>query len=372
MQQRATTPVGVGVIGCGNISGIYLQNARRLDILNVVACADIDVERARSRAAEYDVPHACSVEELLADPAVELVINLTVPAAHGEVGLLALDAGKHLYNEKPLAIARQDARLLLERARQRRLLLGGAPDTFLGAGLQTCRKLVDDGWIGAPVAAAAYFAGHGAESWHPDPAFFYQRGAGPMLDMGPYYLTALINLLGPVRRVTGSARASFPERVITSAPKHGEIIQVEVPTHIAGVMDFASGPIATIVTSFDVWASEIPRIEVYGSAGTLSIPDPNTFGGPVRVRRAGATEWSDVPLTYGYATNSRGLGVADMAYALRSGRPPRASGELTYHVLDVMQSFEEASDAGRHVAVDSTCDRPAALPLGLLEGTLDT
>ncbi len=372
MRQQAATPVGVGVIGCGNISGIYLQTARRLEILDVVACADLDLERARARAAEYDVPRACTVEELLADPAVDLVINLTVPAAHGEVGLMALEAGKSLYNEKPLAIDREDARRLLERARQRGLLLGGAPDTFLGAGLQTCRKLLDDGWIGAPVAATAFMLGHGAESWHPDPAFFYQRGAGPMLDMGPYYLTALVTLLGPVRRVTGSTRASFPERTITSAPKYGETVLVEVPTHVAGVLDFASGPVGTIVTSFDVWASETPRLEIYGSAGTLSLPDPNTFGGPVRVRRAGADTWSEAPLTHGYATNSRGLGVADMAYALRSGRSPRASGELTYHVLDVMQSFEEASTEGCHVAIESSCERPAPLPLDLLEGTLDS
>ncbi len=361
----------MGVIGCGNISGIYLKNARRLEILDVVACADLDLERARARAAEYDVPRACTVEELLADPAVEIVLNLTVPAAHGEVGLWALDAGKSLYNEKPLAIAREDALLLVERARARGLLLGGAPDTFLGAGLQTCRSLVDDGLIGAPVAATAFMLGHGAESWHPDPAFFYKPGAGPMLDMGPYYLTALVNLLGPVRRVTGSARASFPERAITSQPHHGETIVVEVPTHIAGVLDFASGPIGTIVTSFDVWASETPRLEVYGSAGTLSLPDPNTFGGPVRLRRPGEDRWSEVPLTHGYATNSRGLGLADMAYALRSGRPVRASGSLTYHVLDIMQSFEQASTEGRHVELDSTCERPTALPRDLPEGTLD-
>jgi predicted dehydrogenase len=371
MQERAAKAVGVGVIGCGNISGIYLQNARRLDILETVACADIDVERARARAAEYDVPRACTVEELLADPAVELVINLTIPAAHLEVGLMALEAGKNLYNEKPLAITREAGRELLESAHRRGLLLGGAPDTFLGAGLQTCRRLIDDGAIGAPVAATAFMLGHGAESWHPDPAFFYKRGAGPMLDMGPYYLTALITLLGPVRRVTGSTRASFPTRTITSAPHHGETIDVEVPTHLAGVLDFASGPIGTIVTSFDVWAAETPRLEIYGSAGTLSLPDPNTFGGPVRVRRAGESEWNEAPLTHGYAANSRGLGVADMAYALRSGRAPRANGELTYHVLDVMQSFEEASDEGRHITIGSTCARPAPLPVGLTEGTLD-
>src|SRR5579875_275225 len=219
----ATERVGVGVIGCGNISGIYLQNAQRLDILEPVACADLDMARAEARAAEYGVK-ACTVEELLADPDVDIVLNLTIPAAHAEVGLMALEAGKHLYNEKPLSISPEDARRLLEVARQRKLLVGCAPDTFLGGGLQTCRKLIDDGWIGVPVAATAFFGGHGAESWHPDPEFFYKRGAGPMLDMGPYYVTALVTLLGPVQRVTGSARTSFPTRTITSQPHYGETI----------------------------------------------------------------------------------------------------------------------------------------------------
>ena len=212
---------------------------------------------------------------------------------------------------------------------------------------------------------------HGTESWHPDPDFYYQVGGGPMFDMGPYYLTALITLMGPIRRVTGSARITFPERLITSQPKYGTIIKVNTPTHIAGVMDFANGAVGTMVTSFDVWAAELPRIEVYGTEGTLSVPDPNGFGGPVRIRRAGAHEWSEVPLTHGYVENSRGIGVADMAYALRSGRPHRANGELAYHVVDVMAAFHDASRENRHIELTSTCTRPAALPLGLTAYTLD-
>jgi len=361
----------VGIVGCGNISGIYIKNCKAFDILDVVACADIDMKKAKAKAAEFDLPRACTVEKLLADPEIEIVVNLTPPGAHAEVAVAALEAGKCIYNEKPLAISREDGRRILEMADAKGLLVGCAPDTFLGGGLQTCRKLIDDGWIGEPVAATAFMMGHGPEGWHPDPDFFYQPGGGPMFDMGPYYLTALVNLIGPIRRVTSSARITFPERIITSKPKYGTKIKVNTPTHIAGVMDFANGAVGTIITSFDVWASELPRIEIYGTEGTLSVPDPNTFGGLVRIRRAGAGEWKEVPLAYGYTENSRGVGVADMAYALRYGRSHRASGELAYHVLDVMQSFLDASREGRHVELASSCSRPAPLPLGLKGYVLD-
>lgn len=364
-------PVKVGIVGCGTISGIYLKNGRILESIEVVACADIVIERARARAEEYGIPKVYTVDELLADPEIEIVVNLTIPKAHGEVALKAVEAGKSVYNEKPLTVEREEGRRLLEEAKKRGVLVGGAPDTFMGAGLQTCRKLIDDGWIGEPVAATAFMLSRGHESWHPDPAFYYQRGGGPMFDMGPYYLTALVTLLGPVARVTGAARATFPERIITSKPKFGERIKVEVPTHIAGIMQFASGAIGTIVTSFDVWGGNVPHIEIYGTEGTLSVPDPNGFGGPVRIRRAGAREWSEVPHTHGYSENSRGLGVADMAYALRTGRPHRASGELAYHVLDIMHAFHEASEKGVHIELESTCSRPAALPMGLMPGRLD-
>lgn len=358
------TPVKVGLIGCGTISKIYLANARKLDDLEIVACADILPERARSRAAEFGVPRALSVEELLADPEVEVVLNLTIPRAHAEVGLAALEAGKSAYGEKPLAVRREDGARLLEVARSRGLRVGSAPDTFLGGGIQTCRRLIDEGAIGEPVAGLAFFMNHGHEHWHPDPDFYYQPGAGPLFDMGPYYLTALVSLLGPIRRATGSARATFPERTITSQPKSGTKIEVNTPTHVAGVLDFQNGAIATIVTSFDVWPSELPRIEIFGSEGTLSVPDPNTFGGPVRIRRPGEREWTDVPLTHGYTANSRGLGLADLARAIREGRPHRASGELANHVLDAMQALLDASASGRHVEITTTCARPEPLPSG--------
>ncbi len=362
-QQR----VGIGVVGCGNISGAYLSISKQFPILDVRAVADLDMARARAAAEKHGVPRACTVKELLADPQIEIVLNLTIPAAHAEIGLAALEAGKSVYNEKPLAVTREDGRRLLALAAEKRLLVGGAPDTFLGGGHQTCRKLIDDGWIGAPVAACAFMLCHGHESWHPDPEFYYKKGGGPMFDMGPYYLTAMINMLGPVRRVTGSARISFPERTITSEKKYGQKVQVEVPTHVAGILDFASGAIGTILTSFDVWGANVPRIEVHGTEGSLSVPDPNGFGGSVLVKRFSG-EWKEVPLSHGYPDNTRSIGVADMAMALRDGRRHRANEALTYHVLDLMHAFHDASASGSHVQVESTCERPAPLAMGLLAG----
>ena len=364
--------VKIGVVGCGNISSIYLKNcSQRFKILEVVACADIIPERAKALAEEFNIPRVCSVDELLNDPEIQIVVNLTVPKAHAEVCLAALEAGKNVYVEKPLAVTRQDGKKILELAKSKGQLVGSAPATFLGAGLQTCRKLIDDGWIGEPVAATAFMTCHGHESWHPNPEFYYEIGGGPMFDMGPYYLTALISLIGPVKRVTGSARITFPERVITSQPKYGTRIKVETPTHIAGVMDFENGAVGTIITSFDVWHANLPWIEIYGTQGSLRVPDPNTFGGPVFVRRMGANEWTEIPLSHGYADNSRGVGVADMAYALLSGRSHRANGEMAYHVLDIMQGFLDASESGMHYNLSSSCQRPEPLPIGLSDGLLD-
>lgn len=362
--------VKVGLIGAGNISEQYLNASATFPILEVVGIADLMPERAEARATAFGI-RAYTIEALLADPEIEIIINLTIPAAHGAVSHAVLEAGKHVYSEKPLAITREEGRALLSAAQERGLLVGCAPDTFLGGGLQTCRKLIDDGWIGEPVAATAFFVGHGPEAWHPDPGFFYEQGAGPMFDMGPYYLTSLIHLLGPVRRVTGSTRRSFAERIATSPARFNERIPVSVTTHLTGTLDFESGAIATIITSFDVWHSSLPRIEIYGSEGTLNVPDPNIFGGPVQVRRAGAQEWSTVPLTHTVPVG-RSVGVADMAYAIRYGRKHRANGDLAYHVLDLMHAFDEASTAGVHQSIESRCEQPAPLPMGLLAGLLDT
>lgn len=356
--------VNVGVIGCGNISGIYLKNCTKFDILNVAACADLDLSRAQAKAAEYGIPRAVPVADLLADPAIDLIINLTIPNAHADVAMAAVEAGKSVYNEKPLTIRREEAKALLAAAAAKGVLVGGAPDTFLGAGLQTCRKLIDDGAIGRPVAATAFMVCHGHESWHPDPEFYYKVGGGPMFDMGPYYLTALVSLMGPVRRVAGATQITFPQRTITSQPKAGTSITVEVPTHVTGLLEFAGGAIGTVITSFDVWASDLPLIEIHGTEGSLSVPDPNGFGGVVRVRCTGEKTWRSVPLTHGYAENSRGLGVADMAYALRTGAHHRANGDLTYHVLDIMHAVHDSAAQGQRITLESTCARPEPFPVG--------
>jgi predicted dehydrogenase len=366
-RMTSISKMNVGVIGCGHISNIYLQAPRTFGILDIVACADLDMERARAQAERYNIPRAAPVEELLADREIELVINLTIPKAHAEVGMAVIQAGKALYNEKPLAINREQGRQLLRAAQAKGVRVGCAPDTFLGGGLQTCRQLIDEGAIGRPVAANAFIMSHGQEHWHPDPNFFYQPGAGPLFDMGPYYLTALVTLLGPIQRVTSSAKVTFPERIITSEPKYGTRITVNTPTHIAGVLDFANGAVGVLVTSFDVWSHQLPYIEIYGTEGTLSVPNPNTFGGLVRLRRAGESDWRDIPLTHGYTQNSRGIGAADMAYAIRTEKPHRVSGELAYHILDTMQALLEASIEGRHILLTSTCSRPEPLPPGTLE-----
>jgi predicted dehydrogenase len=364
-------PAKIGVVGCGNISDIYFEAKKKFDILDIVACTDLDMERARAKAQKHGIPQVYTTSQLLADPEIDIVLNITIPKAHAEVALAAVEAGKSVYNEKPLTITREDGARLVQLAQQKGVRVGGAPDTFLGAGLQTCRKLIDDGVIGAPVVATAFMLCHGHESWHPSPEFYYEVGGGPMFDMGPYYLTALVSLLGPVRRVSGSARISFAERLITSQPKYGKRVTVETPTHVVGVLDFAAGAIGTLITSFDVWSHNLPRIEIYGSEGSLSVPDPNTFGGPVRVCRAGANEWSDIPLAFGYAENSRGLGVADMAHALQSGRSHRANGDMAFHVLDIMHAVHEASASGHYIELKSSCERPAAFPLGLPPRLLD-
>jgi len=362
----------VGVIGCGNISPIYLKNVQRtFENIEVAACSDLIPERSQTKGAEFEVPHICTTEELLADPEIEIAINLTTPDVHFPVAMQALEAGKSVHSEKPMALTREQGETLLAVAKERGLRVSGAPDTFLGGGHQTCRKLIDDGWIGEPVAATAFMTCHGHESWHPGPEFYYKIGGGPMFDMGPYYLTALINMMGPIRRVSGEARITFPQRTITSQPLYGTVIDVDTPTHIASTLQFESGAIGTIITSFDVWAANLPRIEIYGTEGSLSVPDPNAFGGPVRVRRAGASEWQEVPLTHGYAENSRGIGVADLANALQSGRAHRTSGDLTYHVLDTMHATLDSAREGKHIELESRCERPAALPLGLLHGRLD-
>lgn len=362
--------VKAGVIGCGNISAAYFKAAAKLDDLNIVSCADLNMEAARARAEEFAVT-AMTVDELLADPDIRIVINLTTPQSHAGVNLRALEAGKHVHGEKPFAVTREEGKAVLELARKKKLLTGCAPDTFLGAGLQTCRKLIDDGWIGRPVAGTAFMCCHGHEGWHPNPGFYYLKGGGPLFDMGPYYLTALVHLLGPVKRVSAICGRAFDERLATSEMAKGQILPVEVNTHAAGTLEFHGGAIITIIMSFDVWRHSAPPIEIHGTMGSLKVPDPNTFGGPVALFRPGYEGWEDVPLSHGYPENMRSIGAADMACAIQSGGSNRCSGELAYHVLDVMHAFDESSDRGVQVMIESTCEQPAALPMGLPEGRID-
>lgn len=362
-------PAMVGLIGCGNISDRYFKYCPTFVDVEIVACADLLPERAREKAAQHGV-RALAVHELLNDPDVDIVLNLTIPQAHAEVDLAALEAGKHVYSEKPLALDLADGQRVLASAEERGLRVGCAPDTFLGGGQQTSRKLIDEGWIGRPVAAVAFLASHGHEHWHPDPSYYYKAGGGPMLDMGPYYVTALVNLLGPVARVSGSTRISFPQRRITSEPKYGEMIDVEVSTHQAALLEFAAGLTATVVMSFDVWSHNLPRVEIYGTEGSLAVPDPNTFRGPVLLRRADAEAWSEIPLTHSDQVE-RSIGLADMAGAIRHKRPQRVSGDLALHVLEVMLAVEQASAGGRHVDIESSVDRPAPLPVGLQPGRVE-
>ncbi len=361
----------IGIIGCGVICREYVTSLAGFPNVEVAACADLDLERAGRLAEEFHIPKVLGVDELLGDPEIGIVLNLTVPAAHSDIGLAALRAGKSVYNEKPLAMRRRDAREMMGLAREKDLRIGCAPDTFLGGGLQTCRKLIDEGVIGEPVSGAAFMMGPGVEQWHPNPEFFYKKGGGPVFDMAPYYLTALILLLGPVSRVSGSARVSFPTRTVTSQPCAGQVIDVDVPTHVSAVMDFQSGPVVSMTMSFDVQYHRMSRLEIYGSEGTLVLPDPNTFAGPVQVRRKGESEWREVPLQYGYTGKMRGLGLVDMAAALAADREHRANDRLAYHTLDIMHAIHDASDTGRYVELKSSVKRPEPLPLGLEPGQIE-
>jgi predicted dehydrogenase len=354
----------VGIVGTGVISGTYLEHLGKLPGVEVVAVADLDVSRAQVIADQHEGVRALTSEDLIADPEVDIVLNLTIPAAHAPVHQAALQAGKHVYGEKPLAVDRAEAEPLLKLAAANNLRIGCAPDTVLGTGTQTARAALDRGDIGVPTAATASFVTPGHELWHPAPEFYYQAGGGPLLDMGPYYVTSLVTLLGPVRRVTGRAGRSKEQRKIHKGPRAGETFPVEVPTHVTGVLEHESGALTTVVMSFDVWASRLPRIEIHGTEGSLSVPDPNNFDGTVEIATAARRDWTELPAAGGYAGAGRGVGVADMARAIRTGEPHRADGAMAYHVLDVLESLLEAAAQDQPVDVASTVARPAVVPLG--------
>lgn len=368
-------PVIVGIIGCGSISNAYFTGAARSQFLCIKACADLRPEAAQAKALQHGVA-AMTVDALLGDPDIEIVINLTVPQAHVPVSLQILDAGKHVYLEKPLATDLAAARDLLARARKLGLRVGCAPDTFFGASHQACRAAIDAGRIGRPIGGAVAVLSRGMESWHPNPEFFFKPGGGPIHDVGPYYVTQLVNLLGPVKRVAASATIGLSQRIISSEPRRGQVIDVAVPTTVNGVLTFEGGANVALSASWDVWAHQRAPIEIYGTEGSLLGVNPNFFGGEPRLS---VRDGGFVPLdthahpfgvdnftsrSGGRAADYRAVGVVDMALALRMLRPHRASGELALHVLEVLDAFERSSREGRHIEMETTAEQPAAVPLG--------
>lgn len=362
--------VGIGIVGCGVISPAYINASRMFPNIEIRGVADMRTDAAEKRGAEFGIP-AMRIDHMLKRDDIEIIVNLTVPLAHTDVDIAALRAGNNVYSEKPLGISLVEARKVMDLANEKGLRVGCAPDTFLGGGHQTARALIDQGAIGKPVAGSAFFMCPGHERWHPAPAFYYQRGGGPMLDMGPYYITNLVQLLGPVASVMGSTARPRAQRLITSEPLNGTLIPVDVSTHVAGTLEFRSGAVISIAMSFDVPKHKHTPIELYGKTGAMLVPDPNRFGGEVSVAKTGG-EWEAIPLTHGYADgNFRSIGIADMAAALRSGRPHRASGALAFHVLEAIEAFQKSADEGRRITIESEVEQPKAMPPGLAVGQLD-
>lgn len=364
------TPTHIGLIGCGNISKAYFEGCQNYPSIKITACADLNIPHAQATAKEHSLVFGGSVEDLLARPDVDIVVNLTIPGAHTDINRQALAAGKHVYCEKPFALTAADTAAVVADAAAANLRVGSAPDTFMGAGLQTARNAIDDGLIGTPVSAFGFMLCPGHEFWHPNPDFYYKFGGGPMFDMGPYYVTALVNLLGPVARVSGAAQTTFAERTITSEPRNGEKIPVEIPTHFSTNMEFASGPIGTLVMSFDTPHTDLPNIVIHGTKGTLNVCDPNRFDDPCFFKPAGAEKFEAVPMTHATG-RARGTGVADLAASVLSGRPHRASGHLAHHVIEIMEAAVRSPAEGRHISIESTCDRPAPLPSALGQSEVD-
>lgn len=404
--------VKVAMIGVGAISGIYLQNiTKTFQEIDLVGVCDLIPQRAeqgvatvRSLIAEEGEKsekgaRACEPKiykdmvEAFEDPQVDVILNLTRPYEHYEVTKQALLHGKHVYSEKPLAVDMEEAGELVALAEEKKLLLGGAPDTFLGAGIQTARRMIDSGMIGDVVGASCAMVCHGHETWHPDPEFYYKRGGGPMLDMGPYYITALVQLLGEAKGVMGMTKKSFPQRLITSEPHHGEIIDVDMDTYLSGNIEFSSGAFAQVFTTFDVYYpfGASSRFEVYGTKGSLIVPDPNTFGGPVMLLRpedmaaAPKTDpalarrtvpdvfagYKEIPLLYDYCENSRGLGLADMCRALVSGREFRANYQQQRHALEIMTSFSKSWESKSYIPLETKYVRTAPMENNPIHGVLD-
>ncbi|MBP1806580.1 Gfo/Idh/MocA family protein [Rubellimicrobium aerolatum] len=363
--------LGVGIIGCGNISAAYLQLAPSFKALDLRAVADINMDNARARAAEFNV-RAHTVEELLAAPDIDVIVNLTVPAVHYEVSRQILEAGKHAYSEKPLVLSLDEGERLRDLAASKNLRVGSAPDTFLGGSHQQARAAIDDGRTGRILGGTAHVMGHGMEMWHPNPDFFFAPGGGPVLDMGPYYITNLVQLIGPVRTVAAMAKAGFKTRTIGNGPRNGEVLQVTTPTDIHAVLEFANGATVTLGASWDVWKNRHANMELYGEEASLFVPDPNFFGGTVEIGGEGDIEalpetdhpFGQANFTTGdgrHLANYRGAGLADMVTAIEEGRKHRCDIDLAVHVVDVMTGILRSGEERRFVDMTTTCDRPAAL-----------
>ncbi|OEC97659.1 MULTISPECIES: Gfo/Idh/MocA family oxidoreductase [unclassified Rhizobium] len=363
--------LGVGIIGCGNISTTYFSLAPLFKGLKVLACADINMEAARARAEEYKVK-AQTIDELLANDELDVIVNLTIPDAHFPVSKRILEAGKHVYSEKPLVLTLEQGEELRRIAKEKGLAVGCAPDTFLGGAHQLARKFIDDGGIGRVTSGACYVMSPGMEMWHPNPDFFFLPGGGPILDLGPYYIANLINLIGPVKRVGAMTSMASPTRTITSQPRNGEIIPVKTPTTIQALLEFVSGARITLTASWDVWSHRHANMELYGTEGSLYVPDPNFFGGTVE---ASGRDKDIKPLENwahpfgivnqespsGARANYRTAGLADMAASLIDGRDARCSLDRTLHGVDVMTSILKSGEEGRFIDLTTTCTQPAAL-----------
>jgi predicted dehydrogenase len=352
--------VGVGIIGAGVISKQYLDNLTSFPDVRVVAIGDLFEEAAATRANEYGIPVHGGIDAVLGHPEVEIVINLTIPAAHVEVATQAVNASKHVWSEKPFSLDRESGLGLLKAADAAGVRLGCAPDTFLGAGLQTARRMIERGDIGTPLTALTLMQSPGPESWHPNPAFLFQDGAGPLFDIGPYYLTTLVQTFGSIRKVGAFGSKSRETRVIGSGPKAGETFDVTVPTHVSSILEFENGESAQSIFSFDSPLKRAGFVEITGSDATIALPDPNNFDGDIRICALGSDDWTTVPSVG--STASRGAGVLEMARAIREGRPHRAQGELAFHILDTMASIAESIDNRAFVDVESSAAQVPALP----------
>ena len=352
-------PFGLGIIGCGNISGQYLKHLSAFPDVRVLIVADLDTSRARAQAAAFGVPASGSPQDALAHPGVRLVMNLTVPAAHAEVSGAAIAAGKHVWSEKPLTLDVGAGQALLAAAAAAGVRVGCAPDTVLGAGLQSARRLIDAGGIGTPLTALTLLQGPGPQSWHPDPEFLFAPGAGPLFDLGPYYLSVLATLFGPARRVAAVGRRPQETRTIGKGPRAGAEFSVAVPTYVAALAEYTAGQAASLLFSWDSPLSRAGFVEITGTEATLAVPDPNRFDGDLRVRKAGDDDWTVIPSEG--AAAGRGSGVVEMVRAIEAGVPHRASGEMALHVLELMAAIERSAASGAFADIASTFDRPAAL-----------